>query len=52
MQLLTMQKKSYQMSLDMQKKVKTQELDMKMMPLQSEKDRTEDHLSTLQDSIV
>lgn len=36
-----MQKKSYQMSVDMQKKVKTQELDMKMVPLLSEQQRTQ-----------
>lgn len=39
LQMLALQKKSLTMGLEMQKKVKNQELDMKVIPLKDEKDK-------------
>ncbi|CDW75874.1 UNKNOWN [Stylonychia lemnae] len=51
LQALNAQKKGYQMGADMQKKVRIQELDMKIMPIKDEKEKVELHLEMLKENM-
>eukprot|EP00347_Sterkiella_histriomuscorum_P009867 403339570 len=51
LQVLKMQKKGLLMSIEMQKKVKTQELDMKVNPLKDEREKIQMHLDMLDENL-